>query len=52
LVKLFIIRAICVRCGRINDYSLGLTNKSDDAVYTCENCNFNVIVSWMEEKDE
>ncbi|MCJ8306737.1 MAG: hypothetical protein HRU07_06785 [Nitrosopumilus sp.] len=50
-MKLFVIQTVCLRCGFINQITLGLINSNDNAVYKCNNCNFIVLTSWMEEQE-
>jgi len=50
-MKVFVIQNVCLRCGKINETELGLTNKNDNAVYKCDNCKFIIFSSWMEEKE-
>ena len=49
---MFVIQAICLRCGRVNEFNIGLTNPNDNAEYYCKKCKYIVITSWMEEKDD
>jgi hypothetical protein len=50
-MKLFVIQNICLRCGIVNETNIGLTNSSDTAIYKCENCNFIIFSSWMEDEE-
>ncbi len=52
MVSYPVIRAICLRCGAVNEFDIGLTNKDTNADYRCGSCKFIVITSWMVEKDE
>jgi len=51
-MKLFVIQNICLRCGFTNQTEIGLTNTNDNAVYKCDNCNFIILTSWIEEQDD
>ena len=51
-MKYFVIGTICLRCGANNEFDIGLTNSDDLADYKCRKCNFIVISSWMEEKND
>lgn len=46
----FIVSSICLRCGYQNQKSLVLSNKKDNTIYHCDNCNFIILTSWMETK--
>jgi|APSaa5957512535_1039671.scaffolds.fasta_scaffold01088_23 transcription elongation factor Elf1 len=50
MTDILVIACTCLRCGFQNQVTIGLTNKKDTAVYKCDNCNFIIISSWMQEE--
>lgn len=52
MTKIINVRLTCLRCGKVNDITLGLTNKEDDAIYTCVICKFIIANSWLEDIEE
>lgn len=43
-----IIQNICLRCGFVNETSVGLTHPDTNATYRCDNCKFIIFTSWIE----
>ena len=52
MVQKFVVECVCLRCGKVNEFELGLTNKHDHAVYRCNNCSWICITSWVEDDKE
>lgn len=49
MTKTIVVQCVCIRCGDISEFELGLINKNDKAVYKCDNCNFIILVSRIED---